>query len=396
MNVLAGSFAFAAGRECPRSRRHILSDVFAPAQSVETKKQQRVWPLFWLSAVVHWPFFVLAFVYAVTTFVLLSSVPQYQQASTDALILAFLTFSLPAGLLAIFVFRLLQYAFFLKPESPSRQMISDIADLWRKPQWLIVGLPMLVAMTVFNKGMVELKPMIPVLNPFSWDRTFMEMDRALHFGFDPWVLLQPIMGHDMISFAVNVLYNFWFLALFGTFMWFGFATRANAVRTQFFVSYMLTWWIGGGLMALYFSSAGPVYYSNLGLSPDPYVSLMDYLRDLNTRLPILSLQTQQMLWDGYLGKSQAIGISAFPSMHNASSLLFALAAWQMSRKAGIAFAVYCVVIFFGSIHVGWHYAVDGYAGWAIALVSWWLAGLFTRWHGRQKSTLRLNDGLAAL
>ena len=172
--------------------------------------------------------------------------------------------------------------------------------------------------------------------------------------------------------------------------------RADVVRTRFFIAYMLTWLIGGGMLAVFFSSAGPVYYSSIGLSPDPFTPLMDYLKDVNTRLPIFSLMTQQMLWDGYVGKGQPIGISAFPSMHNASSLLFALAAWQLSRKVGIAFAVYCAIILVGSVHLGWHYAVDGYAGLALAALCWWVAGPIARWHGAWASTQRLNASLAAL
>jgi PAP2 superfamily len=350
-----------------------------------------------LSLKVHLPFFVLALAYGLTVLALLANVPDYKHVPLGLLIIGFISFSLPAGLVAVFLFRLLiQYPLAVKPDSPTKQMGRDISLLWRKPTWLVTGLPLLIAMTLFNKSMLELKPMIQTVNPFAWDKSFMELDRVLHFGFDPWVILQPLLGFDAVSFGINILYNFWFLALFGTFIWFGFARRADAVRTQFFLAYMLTWWIGGGLLAVLFSSAGPVYYSNIGLSPDPFLPLMDYLKDVNTRLPIWSLQTQDMLWNGYIGTSQAIGISAFPSMHNASSMLFALAAWKLSRKAGIVFAVYCAVILVGSVHLGWHYAVDGYGGIALAGLCWWVSGFIARWHAALPSTLRLNEALAKL
>ena len=53
--------------------------------------------------------------------------------------------------------------------------------------------------------------------------------------------------------------------------------RASALRARFFLSYMLAWWIGGGLLAVAFSSAGPVYYDELGLTPNPYTGLFAYL-----------------------------------------------------------------------------------------------------------------------
>ena len=349
-----------------------------------------------LSFLVHWPFYVLAGAYALTTYLLLMGTQHYKQAPIDGLVVGIITLTIPAGMLAVFLFRLVQYATVIKPESPTRQFIFDVMTLVRKPTPIITALPLMLAMVVFNKGMLELKPLMQQIKPFSFDKTLMQLDRSLHFGYDPWVLLQPILGYDVVTFLLSVAYNFWFLALFGTFMWFGFARKADVVRTQFFLSYMLVWWIGGGLLALYFSSAGPVYYGAIGLSPDPFAPLMAYLRDVDTRMPILSLLTQSFLWDGYVGKTEAIGIAAFPSMHNASAVLFALAAWRVSRMAGYFFAAYSVVILVGSVHLGWHYAVDGYAAIALAGMCWWLAGFVARWHGRLALTRRLNDALAAV
>ena len=352
--------------------------------------------LLWLSLRRQWIFFAVPVAYALTTTWLLRDVPDARVASVRGLVMGMITLTIPAGLVAVFLFRLGQYALVLKPESPTRQMVRDVAGLFLKPAAFILGLPLLAAMVIFNKGMLELKPMIPAVNPFSWDTALMNLDRSLHGGIDPWVLLQPLLGHDSVTFAINIFYNFWFLALFGCFMWFGFATRDSVNRTRFFLAYMLTWWIGGGLLAVAFSSAGPVYYGNIGLAPDPFAPLMTYLRDVDLRLPIWSLDTQQLLWDGYMGKTAPIGISAFPSMHNASTLLFALAAWQRSRGLGIAFAIYSGIILVGSVHLGWHYAVDGYAGLALAGACWWLAGFAARWHHRQPGEARLNEGLASL
>jgi hypothetical protein len=358
--------------------------------------ERRFAALLALSFLVQWPFYIVAAAYALTTYVLLADIPSYTQAPIRNLATGIITLTIPAGLAAVFLFRLLQYALVIRPESPLRQMKDDVAGLFRRPAPFILALPLLVAMIVFNKGMLELKPMIPLVKPFSYDTFFLEWDRALHFGFDPWVLLQPVLGHDLVTYAINMAYNMWFLALFGTFMWFGFSRQASVVRTQFFLSYMLCWWLGGGLLAVYFSSAGPVYYGLLGHAPDPFQPLMAYLRDVDSRMPIWALDAQQVLWDGYQGKVTPIGISAFPSMHNASAVLFALAAARVDRRAGMWFAGYAAVILIGSVHLGWHYAVDGYAAIVLALACWWVAGYVARWQGRQPSTMRLNESLARL
>ena len=45
------------------------------------------------------------------------------------------------------------------------------------------GVAVTVCHVLFNKGMLELKPMIPRVNPFTCDETSMQLDRNLHFGF---------------------------------------------------------------------------------------------------------------------------------------------------------------------------------------------------------------------
>ena len=104
-----------------------------------------------------------------------------------------------------------------------------------------------------------------------------------------------------------------------------------------------------------------------------------------------------MLWDGYIGKIPALGISAMPSMHNASAVLFALAFRQVSKRLGWFFAAYAAVILVGSVHLGWHYAIDGYAGVVIAVFSWWLAGPDGALAAADcRPSTRYNEGLASL
>ena len=357
---------------------------------------RRVLPLFALSFRAQWILFVLPSVYLFTNWLMLSRLESHGTASVLLLLISLLTFSLPVGIIVLLLLRFFQYAVIEKPVSPARTFAAEARSLVVRPVRIINALPVLVAMIFFNKAMVELKPAIPKINPFSWDVSFMEWDRALHFGIDPWVILQPLMGYDHVTYLTNIAYNFWFVALFGAWYWFGFRNQASELRTRFFLSYMLIWWIGGGLLAVLFSSAGPVYYDELGLSPNPYTGLFAYLNDVDSRIPLWFLKTQKMLWDGYMGTGPQLGISAFPSMHNASAVLFALAFWRVSRTMGIIFTVYAGVILAGSVHLGWHYAIDGYAGIVIALACWWIAGPVARWYTGLAATRRFNEGLASL
>lgn len=357
---------------------------------------RRVVPLLGLSFRAQAILFAVPLAYLFTNWLMLSRLDNPGTAPVLGLLISLLTFSLPVGIIVLVILRFVQYALIEKPESPARAFAQEFMDLFRKPDRIVNALPVLAAMIIFNKSMVELKPAIPALVPFSWDLWFMDLDRWLHFGFDPWVLLQPLMGFDWVTYLVNVAYNFWFVALFGAWYWFGFRDRVSELRLQFFLSYMLTWWIGGGLMAVYFSSAGPVYFDELHLTPNPYTQLFAYHADVDTRLELWFLKTQKMLWDGYTGSGPPLGISAFPSMHVASAVLFALAFRQVSRGMGIAFTAYALVILLGSVHLGWHYAVDGYAAIAIALACWWTAGVLARWTMARPEARRFNQGLAAL
>jgi hypothetical protein len=95
-------------------------------------------------------------------------------------------------------------------------------------------------------------------------------------------------------------------------------------------------------------------------------------------VPLGVIDTQLLLWDGYQGKGLRLGISAMPSMHNASAFLFALTCWHLNRKLGIALFIFTGMILLGSVHLAWHYAIDGYIGFAIALLSWWVSGIIAR------------------
>jgi hypothetical protein len=371
-------------------------DTMAFTESVASSRTSRAAALVLHSFRAQWYFFVIPALYLASNWLMLSRLPHYGKAPVHLVLLDLLGFALPVAVIVMLILRLGHYLLVSKPGSPIRALAGDVAGLVTRPVLLINALPVFTAMIFFNKAMIELKPSIPAIVPFSWDRTFMEWDRALHFGVDPWLLLQPLLGHDLVTYAINMAYNFWFVALFSAWVWFGFQKQASELRTRFFLSYMLAWWVGGGLLAVLFSSAGPVYYGRIGLSPDPYAGLFAYLNDANTRIPLWFLDTQQMLWDGYIGKIQPLGISAMPSMHNASAVLFALAFAQVSRKLGWFFAAYAAVILIGSVHLGWHYAIDGYAGIVIALASWWLAGIAARWIAARPVTQRYNDGLASL
>jgi hypothetical protein len=55
-----------------------------------------------------------------------------------------------------------------------------------------------------------------------------------------------------------------------------------------------------------------------------------------------------------------------------------LLVWRTNRLVGLGFALFTFVILIGSVHLGWHYLVDGIAGVMLAFAFWSVAGLIVR------------------
>ena len=282
--------------------------------------------------------------------------------------------------LCVFIMRFYHIATELKPERPIPALVKDMKQYLASKRRMANGLPMVMIMMVFMYVFANLKAAIPVLNPLSWDTYFSHMDEVLHFGTQPWVWLQPLLGYAPITFLLNLNYNLWFLVTWMVWVYFAFIDKPSELRTRVFLSFFAVWVLVGSLLAIVFSSAGPCFYGRLGLTPDPYADLMTYLRGVNEAYGIWAIPLQDELWQGYVDNSVIVrGISAMPSMHNGSALLFALAGYQVSRFAGHLLSAHAVLIFIGSIHLGWHYAVDSYLAWALTLVIWFAMAPVARW-----------------
>ena len=247
------------------------------------------------------------------------------------------------------------------------------------PTRMAAGVPMFMSLVGFMYAFTMIKGSISAVTPFSWDVTFDQLDVALHFGYRPWELLQPVLGYWPITFLINFNYNLWFLVMNVFWVYYAFIATPGVERTRFFLAFMVTWMVGGSLLAVVFASAGPCYFGLLGLTPDPYAPLMAYLREADSHATIWALGTQDLLWNYLVGGSALGGISAMPSMHNATTLLLVLASAARPRWVRLALWAHLVLILVGSVHLGWHYAVDAYLGFAVALVVWWAAGPVARW-----------------
>jgi hypothetical protein len=185
-----------------------------------------------------------------------------------------------------------------------------------------------------------------------------------------------VFGYPLITVFLDYAYACWFIVLQTIVLWQAFSTRDPRLRQQFFYTYLLAWIILGSAAALIFSSAGPCFYGRITGAPDPFVPLMDYLREVDRIHRLAALKAQAYLWQTYQDGNLQVGsgISAMPSMHLSMATLFALLGWRVDRRLGVALTVYLVLLFIGSIELGWYYALDGYVAIAATVIIWAAVG----------------------
>lgn len=227
------------------------------------------------------------------------------------------------------------------------------------------------------------KSLIPDLNPFRFDQLFYEIDLLLHFGISPWELTHSIFSSPFATLFINFLYNFWFFLIWGFVLFFIARRDLGPLRDHFLITFMSAWLLIGGVCATFLSSAGPCYIHLLDPSATQYLYLIDTLSIQNQQITasgwpnLWSLNAQDSLWLRYIERDNGIGvgISAMPSMHVSISVLMALSSYQLHKTLGVVMWIYAAFIQIGSVHLAWHYAIDGYVSIILTIVLWKLVGM---------------------
>ncbi|WP_261874036.1 phosphatase PAP2 family protein [Vibrio rarus] len=227
----------------------------------------------------------------------------------------------------------------------------------------------------------SIKVHIPQIQPFDWDTFFVNLDNSIHFGFEPWVITHWLASSPYATLIINVLYNLWFFVLWVFFILVAFSS--NHIKYQSILTFNLCWLINGIIFAIFFSSAGPCFYSQLSIGDNTYIDLMnrlnaqdEFLKSKGINFGVAALYVQDYIWDIYIsGKVElGSGISAFPSMHVSIATVIAITCFTINKKLGMVMWVYTLIILFGSVHLGWHYAVDGYFSIISSLLIWIISG----------------------
>jgi hypothetical protein len=202
------------------------------------------------------------------------------------------------------------------------------------------------------------------------------MADVLIFGRDVW-LISYSWYPEIATEVLENFYNLWSLTMVSVLTMVALFASPRGVL-HFYIGMFLTWIIGGTLIANAWPSVGPVYYDHFGFGSD-FVPLMENVRHyLGSSSGLFERIDYLKFTKGGTYVPAGGGISAFPSMHVGVVLVFVVA----SRRFLFLSIPYAFAIWIGSIHLGWHYAVDGLASVPVVLLSWWLAGMFSKYWDR--------------
>ena len=200
---------------------------------------------------------------------------------------------------------------------------------------------------------------------FFADPYLAAFDHAL-FGEDPWRITHRWLG--WATPTLDLTYACWVPLKALTIAALVFA-RPSARKSQAVIAYFLCFATGSFAQFLG-ASAGPIFYEHFGYGPRFAALPLE---------PWVATARTYLLDDVDLGtKALGGGISAMPSMHVTLAVWIALT-WHSFlprlRPVGWSFAGLVTI---GSVHLGWHYAADAFAGIAIALTMWKIAPAIAR------------------
>lgn len=232
---------------------------------------------------------------------------------------------------------------------------------------------LLTGVLLFTTMFSAIKTSFPIDHGFRFDVAQANIDKAIHFGVDPWRLLYAFAENPMILRIVEANYNVvWFIICYFTLYWVVTSPRTDGMRVRYVLTWMLSWAIIGNVMAGTWLSAGPAYY---GLVTGDTARFADQLTFLATTAGERNsaFNFQAYLWRLYESGNVGIGsgISAFPSIHVAVTTINALFISEVSRRFGMVMWAYVAFIIMSSVYLGWHYAIDGYVSVVSVTAIYW-------------------------
>lgn len=232
-------------------------------------------------------------------------------------------------------------------------------------------LGMLAGCCIVMAAFTALKPVMPAavqaagLSPFFADPAFAALDRALFLGVDPWVAAHDLtraMGWSEAARHLVFPYGvIWSVPAFYLPAIAVMAGEPEARVRHYVILYLFAWIVLGNFAALAGHSAGPVFYDRV-FGGDRFAGLHAAMAAGGFEGSWFAT-VQHNLWRAHLGEVRMVGsgLSAFPSLHVATTMVTALYLASRHWVLGLAGYALLAVILFASVWTGYHYLIDGLA-----------------------------------
>jgi len=296
----------------------------------------------------------------------------------------FLVWGLTIGFLGVaYCIRL----FFTRHQSTISARLATDLKVFLRPDIAAFRVTIFVAWFLLAWSFTSFKTMIGSVRGFTLDANIAALERAALFGHDAWQYTHFLFGSPLATFMLQMCYNIWFALMWGSIIVCLLLVQNVRPVLHYLLAFILCWIIAGSLAAYFLASAGPCFYERV-LSDTHFQPLMLRLneidRSLDSILPglhLTALDVQDMLWSWHATQHNGLGagISAMPSVHVGLAFVMARGAFLLRPIYGKIMSVYVILIWIGSVHLGWHYALDGAVALLLVIPIWkfsgWLAGI---------------------
>jgi hypothetical protein len=231
-------------------------------------------------------------------------------------------------------------------------------------RWLLDTLRLMAGMTlvIFTYGWIKL--VVPVVHPALFDQGLWELDRLLFFGLSPTVFVLDLFANPAMLRAIDWSYASIFAASIVIASGYFLSDPSRRIRVGFANGYALLW-ISGAWLYMLVPSLGPAYRL-----PEVWQAHAE-LRNTQLFQRLLMLNYTNVLramsGEPHGVISMLFGIGAFPSLHVAFQTYVFLWMRRLWTSGQVLFGIFLVAIFLGSMITGWHYLIDGVAGFLLAL-----------------------------
>ncbi len=291
----------------------------------------------------------------------------------------------------------------------NEQALLEVVQPYFTPNFFINTVRRGVAILTVIYFFLHLKHVVFFLHSANYDLLFWNLDRLVHFGVQPNIYLMERFGtNDELAITIDWIYSFaYFKYIIYAAVFFLLELRGRELTEKFFLAYTLLWSLGG-LSYLIMPADGPCY-ALLGRHSVPHEAQVHvvqfpvtsdipktYEKSYNASKVWLAKNKQEDLWShrkAFLVEHKLpnmfYGIAAMPSLHVAAVFMVMVFFFCVSPYLGLFGLCAVGVMWFGSVFLQWHYAIDGYAGMALSSLVCFISLKWggTQWnlHGKKNS-----------